>query len=360
MLSWWRTIVGLLGAWGGVVLWSVDLTLLQPLTEPDKPWHDLSGENNTYWARDLRWAAIPLVVAGLVLAFRGDRRWAAFATCGGVAWFGVDIALDRFDVEGPVAAAVTAVLVVVLVTAVAVVGLREISGRYSTGAERAPLLIAGSVPASLVPIVATIESPTDTEAGLTWMSLGVGVLAAVLAVALAVAAAPSRTRGRVLSAVVVTLAAAGAVTYLRFLPPGDRMPEVLVLAGVLLAAFVALAHDRPAPVGWLAYAGLALVLGVVFPVVFVVLFLLSMYGFQLADLFTALAGNPLVNAADEDAVTSLVAVWIGLGFGLLVVVAERLRAWFTRLGPRLRGAIDPPPDGRPLWPAPRPNGPSGR
>jgi hypothetical protein len=50
MKSGWRGVAAIACAVGAAVFWAVDLALWQPLAE--RPGE--VGENNTYWARDLR------------------------------------------------------------------------------------------------------------------------------------------------------------------------------------------------------------------------------------------------------------------------------------------------------------------
>ncbi len=99
----WRYGIGLIGAWGGSAMWAVGLTLLQPLTEPGKPWQDATAQNNTYWARDVRWSAMILVTLSLILIFNGHRKLSWYALGGGIVWAGTDVALDRLDVAGQAA-----------------------------------------------------------------------------------------------------------------------------------------------------------------------------------------------------------------------------------------------------------------
>src|SRR5215475_7957288 len=77
-------------------LWLVDLVVWQPASEPKGP--DASAENNTYWARDLRWALIAAAVVGIVLGYRGARRTVVLAVIAGLLWPVVDALLDRLDV----------------------------------------------------------------------------------------------------------------------------------------------------------------------------------------------------------------------------------------------------------------------
>ena len=93
-------VIGLGCAWVAAMIWAYDLTMLQPLTEPDKPWHGATASNNTYWARDVRWMALVGALFGLVLAFRGDRRRSAVAAVAVAGWIGADVILDRSDVMG--------------------------------------------------------------------------------------------------------------------------------------------------------------------------------------------------------------------------------------------------------------------
>ncbi|HEX5594506.1 MAG TPA: hypothetical protein VFX61_00560 [Micromonosporaceae bacterium] len=95
---------GVTCAWGGAVLWAVGLAVLQPGAEPVKPWHEEWASNNSYWVRDIRWMAIIVALAGLILAFRGDRLRSRLAVLAVVAWLAADLWLDRIDVAGRAAA----------------------------------------------------------------------------------------------------------------------------------------------------------------------------------------------------------------------------------------------------------------
>ncbi|MEV1145777.1 hypothetical protein, partial [Micromonospora sp. NPDC049799] len=93
-------IAGLTLAVVAAALWAVGMTVLQPLTEPIGPWPETLPPIDTYWARDLRFAAIVAAVLGLVLAGRGDRRWSAPAVVLGGLWAAADVAVDRVDPDG--------------------------------------------------------------------------------------------------------------------------------------------------------------------------------------------------------------------------------------------------------------------
>ncbi|GAA5202274.1 hypothetical protein GCM10023322_83910 [Rugosimonospora acidiphila] len=265
-------------------LWVIDLTMVQPLTEPAKPWHHLTVGNNAYWARDLRWLAIFAAIAALLPVSRWAWTLAPF-------WIAADVILDRFDVRatGPVMVA----------TAVAVTAF-AVTARTGRGAARPGAVIA----AALVPLAAEIQSPTDSEAALDPMAAAVAavlLLAAIVGV-VAVRTASPRT---VLIVAGLTAGCGALIAWSRVEPPGAR--PIPILLGVLLtAAVVALTatrrHTVQTVMSALAYPASAII-------AVLLCVLLSVGG-----IFTALAGNPPVHGGDEDAIVTLG----GLAAGLLV------------------------------------------
>jgi hypothetical protein len=105
--------------WCGAALWAYGIAVLQPLCEPGSPLWD-GAQNNTYWARDVRWSAILAVVAALVAAARGSARRGIAAAGAGLIWIGADLVLDRIDPGRPALMPATVTAGVIL-TGVAVV-----------------------------------------------------------------------------------------------------------------------------------------------------------------------------------------------------------------------------------------------
>src|SRR6266516_3473555 len=118
----WGGILGLLCGWASAVVWSICLTVLEPGTEPAKPWHELTAGNNDYWVRDLRWMAIVTGLVALVLVARGEPVRSGAAVLGTAGWLAVDLYLDRADVAGR-AATVRLSLAACAVIAVAVLAM---------------------------------------------------------------------------------------------------------------------------------------------------------------------------------------------------------------------------------------------
>ena len=95
--GWSRLLTALACGVGGALLWAYALTVVQPATEPAP---GVWAENNTYWARDVRWMAIVAVVCALVLAVRGVRTPTLVAVGAGVAWALADVWLLQAALAG--------------------------------------------------------------------------------------------------------------------------------------------------------------------------------------------------------------------------------------------------------------------
>ncbi|WP_189332596.1 hypothetical protein [Actinoplanes ianthinogenes] len=309
---WWRpalerfVLAGLASA--GAALWALGVTVLQPLSEPV---HDLdaTGENNTYWARELRWGALFAVLMILLVAVRGDRRATRRVLLGGLLWLVVDIQLDRIDPTSG-----TVLLAAVAVVAALVAGTVPVVPRHRV------LLTVALTAAVMAALATETESPTDVERALNLGSAAVGSLLAMVAVAVAVRAAGtvSRLRGAV-ALLFGALAGAGPwLIRLRHPQPDDgRFQEILLLIVLLLFAVVVLAGPRPRHWrDWLRYPASTAMAVVVVPVVLVPLLYASI-ALPVAALFTALAGNPPVNGADTDLIAVLMAIPAGLVAGRL-------------------------------------------
>ncbi|MEU8300918.1 hypothetical protein AB0C04_26980 [Micromonospora sp. NPDC048909] len=324
--------VGLFLAAAAAVLWAVNLTVLQPLTEPIGPWSENLPGNNTYWARDLRFVAILGVVLGLVLAGRGDRRWSAPAVLLGGGWVAADLALDRSDPTGAESTVLLAAagcgLLAALATLLALVERRRPGavGQPADPAWQRALIVAACVAGVSTMVAAGIESPTDREPELHPAAFATAALLAALTIGCALAAAPSVTRARGWLAVGLGAATVLGIGLVRAVPPGPRaLPEV-TLGAVLLTGVTLLAWrwpgGRPA---WARHA-LAAVAALIGPMAMLLLVGIFMIILRVGAPFTALAGNSPIHAADSDILISLAGLLVGLGMGLLLAWLPALAA----------------------------------
>ncbi|MFB9233972.1 hypothetical protein ACFFWC_00225 [Plantactinospora siamensis] len=379
----WAVLVGGAGAALAATLWAVGLTTLQPLTEPYGPWSERLAGDTTYWARDLRFAAILAVLLGLLLAARGARPMVLAAAPLAAAWVIADVLLDRADVEGRAMTLLLAAAGVLAALGLLTAVLRRpsLAGRPpsagtpadvspvpsespSAGAAadrsasrgRRALILTAAIAAAVAPLAATTESPTDAESGLVAAAVGTAALLAVLAIGSALAAAPAADRRRRTTAGLLAALAAGGIVLSRALPPGDRLGPT-VLLGVLLLAGVAALADRtrrdaetgsPEPVRWrrVGLAALAALVG--YP--------LLLYGFgavlsilPVAAALTRAAGNTAVGSAEVDLLRTAVGLLIGLVFGaLLTWLTAPAAAGRAGSGPASNGPAPgaPPAGGR--------------
>ncbi|MER7889321.1 hypothetical protein ABTX15_05800 [Micromonospora sp. NPDC094482] len=323
---------GLLLAAAAAVLWAVNLTVLQPLTEPIGPWSETLPGNNTYWARDLRFVAILGVVLGLVLAGRGDRRWSAPAVLLGGVWVAADVALDRADPTGAVPAVVLAAggcaLLAVLATLLALVerGRPGAVGNPADLARRRALTVAACVAAVSTMVAAGIESPTDREPELHPAALATAALLAALAIGCALAAAPGGTRARGWLAAGLGAATLLVLGLVRAVPPGPRLLPEVALGAVLLTGVTLLAWEWPGGrPDWGRHA-LAAIAALIGPTAMLLVVAIVMMILRVAAPFTALAGNSPIHAADSDILISLAGLLAGLGMGLLLAWPPALTA----------------------------------
>ena len=98
----------------GIVIWAIGLTVFEArahdayaaATADPTAMDDLPQA--LLWVNDVRWAAILLALAGLLLLVRGGPLAGAGTFLGWLAWMATDIALDRAGVEGWAMAALTA------------------------------------------------------------------------------------------------------------------------------------------------------------------------------------------------------------------------------------------------------------
>ncbi|GIE91949.1 hypothetical protein [Actinoplanes regularis] len=297
--------------------WAIGVTVLQPLSEPGEP--DVLAENNTYWARELRWGALIALVLALIALGRGGRWVTVGALITGGAWIGVDLGLDRIDMASgtwQLAAGAVATALVCCAVAAAVPSVPR------PGA----LFTAATVAAVTAGLATSTESPTDTEPALNSGSATVGMALAVVAVAAAVRAAGPAGRPRFRTVVaagwprVRTVVAAGAVAatvpwLLRLIPVGGgRLLGILAFTVLLVVTVAVLAAPRPpARRDRLHYGAVAAVTAFALPVLFLPLALVSIV-LKIGDPFTALAANPPIEV-DEDIVMILLAIPIGLVLG---------------------------------------------
>lgn len=312
----WTGVTGAAVSVSAAVFWAYALAVLQPSTEPAPPtdW----AENNTYWARDLRFLALVVVVLGLVLIARGDRSRSRLAMAVGAGWFVADVALDRAGVSGTPMAALLAAGGGAVVLAFFRAIRRDGRVGAANGARRWPIA-AGAVGATLVPIAAGIESPTDTEPTLTPSALVVAALLLAVAVGCAAAAAPPPLARRRWALVTLVCLGGVAAVALRLIRPGERSLAGVAVCGLLVAGVALLSWDWPrgrphlgrhALVGLGALAAYAVL--TVFTLVLTALLL------PVGRALTALAGNPPVNAADTDALYSLCGLVTGLVIGAVL------------------------------------------
>ncbi|BCY11789.1 hypothetical protein L3i22_068770 [Actinoplanes sp. L3-i22] len=335
-----RVLLAMLAA-ASAVVWAIGMTVWQPLSEPTGP--DATGENNTYWARELRWGALIAIVLVLLVQVRGDRRATRGVLLGGVAGLAADLLVDRLN-AGPGATVVLAV-----VAALAAVAACVVAGTAAL-APRPPVLLTVAVVAAVLSGTTTgTESPTDVETGLNLGSAAAGSLLAVIAVIAAVRAAGPVSRRRVLAAVPAGVLAATGPWLLRLRSPqptDGRLYGILLFLVLILLTVVVLAGPRPRTARhWLRYPAAAAVAAVAVPVLMVPLIYVSI-ALPIGGLLTMLAGSPPINGADEDIVTALVAVLVGLVVGRLLrplalspaprPEASRSTAPATRVEPFLR------------------------
>lgn len=321
---------GLAVAATGAFCWAVGMTVLQPLTEPLGPWPEAFAGNNTYWARDLRFMMVVVVVLGLVLAARGERSRTGRAVALGVLWIGADVVLDRADVAGSVATILLATVGVAGVLAAAVPWWAD-----PVRLDRRVLVVAASVGAALVPLAAGIESPTGTEPELAPAASVTALLLLAVTVCCAVGAAPARSvlRLRVAGALVCV-----GVVVLRLLALGGRFPVMMVLGAVLLVGVALVVGDGPRLVvgdrgssptrgrsagrsGRLRVVGLGTVVLIGYPVLVLCAQAATTLVLPVAPAFTALAGNIAVGAAGQDVLYALVGLLPGLLLGVLLAGA---------------------------------------
>ena len=294
-------MAGAVAVAGGAALWAYGLSYLQPLTEPAE-----SAGNNSYWVRDVRWAAMVAVIGLLFALARGDRR-TGFVLLGALAgWTAADLALDRAGLAHPVPVVIGAALL----GAGAAIAVSRVEARPN----RRFLLTVGAVCAASAPIAAFLESPTDVEPELAPARLAAALLLTLAALACGLAVAPQRSPSRTGAAVAV-FAGLGVVF------AAGNLFLSLACGGALLAAVWAL--SRPWP-GWTQTLGVMVATVLAYP--FLAFAGLSMQVLlSPGDPLTALAGSPAVNPADSDVIYLFTGVLTGLLFAGIARIGVELR-----------------------------------
>ncbi len=274
------------------------------------------GENNTYWARDLRWALIVAAVAGVIVAVGGSRRRSWMAAAGGVVWLFVDalcVRLARGHAIAPI------VIATVFLAAALWLSLHP-----GARPARGWLVVATYVCAVLVPTTAGMESPDDTERDLFVGGAVTAVIVLLAMVVAALAVAPSRTKGRATAAAAVTLVDGALIALVR--ADDGSTWRGLTLGAISLAGAWALTRPRPTRRELPTYVGLFAGIGALaFAAVFMALLAFDL-GAPLGHLFTWIAGVPAINDSDTDLIESSVAATTGVLIGLAVVQSERYAA----------------------------------
>jgi hypothetical protein len=289
------------------VAWVFGLLVWEPVSEPARPWtSDAVGENNTYWARDLRWVLIMAAITGVIVAVGGSRRRSWMAVAGGVVWLFVDALCVRVahgNVVAPIAVAAVFVLAALWMSL-------HPGGRPAQNW----LVVATYVCPVLVPVAAGMESPDDSERDLFVGGAVTAVIALFAMVIAGLAAAPSRTKRRVMGAVAVTLVGGALISLVRV--ADDSLWRGAALGVISLAGAWVLTRPRPArrdlPTEIGLFVGIgALAVGAVFMALS-----MSDFGAPLGRLFTWIAGVPAINDSDTDMIESSLGAAIGILFGL--------------------------------------------
>jgi hypothetical protein len=323
-----RAAAGLLCAAAAAVLWTVGLTILQPRNEPAGVGMFEVASNNTYWARDVRFAAIVAVVTGFILSVGGRRPLAWCALGGGIAWAGVDVLLDRLDVAGPTATVwVATIACAVLVVARVVVGLWL---PIDCTPDRLGLTVAAVVASATVLSCGVIVTPDHKDHGLVAASMVLGGLLTLTILGSALSAAPTVGRTQILGACAAAVAAAAGLAIVR-LGSWTVYANIVWLAflpglALLIAVwFLVRDPDHDLSARW-EKAAIAAGLAIGVPVVLILVLLWTTFVVNFAAPISALTGSPPVNVADSDTLVTL--------GGLLVGAV--LARWLVRL---VRGDI---------------------
>jgi hypothetical protein len=304
------------------VVWAIGLAVFQPWVDREVaqrwPLYPVAG-THSYWAREVRWFAVLLAVAALVLIAGGRRRAVGLGVVAGVVWFALDIVLDRVGVAGAAAAVVAGVLAFGTFLGLAAV-LRPVPQQHARE-WRLPAAIVCVVLAVFVAHQQTRDEMVPLSLAVTELVLGVGFM--VVAVMLARGANSGR-RGYFAAALVILPGIVAAIVWFRYTyGEVDFMPEPLgfvfvpVVVGMLAVTLLA----RPR-VNLAAAIGLAVLSALVMYVVTLFLIIMAM---PVADALTAAAANRPVHGADVDAVESVYAAVAGVVCGCLMGILGRTR-----------------------------------
>ena len=259
------TVLGTVIALMGTAVWAVTTAVFEPaMSSLYRSWADEGGVNygrfsadgiNALFAffKDLRWAAIALAIAGVLLLLDGSRWRGRLLTATAVSWFGVDLVLDRLDVTGWLSAVAAGVAVAAGLICVVLLGRRHDEGPpeyrpttivYSGALIGLAALFAPGVTDDLAPHVPAGAVGT-AEAVVAALAF-----AAVIGVATAVAP-PSRAR-LIVTAVLAPLAAVAGFVNVRLLgdpslaygSSGLRLYGIFGLLPIALALLAGALHRR--------------------------------------------------------------------------------------------------------------------
>ena len=252
------TILGMVIAVMGTAAWAVTAAIFEPaMSSFFHSWADEGGVNYGRFGsddmeglfgfvKDLRWAAIALAVAGVMLLLDGSRWRGRLLAATAMGWFGVDLTLDRLDITGWTSAVVAGVAVAAGLGLVVLVGRRHDEGppeyRPTTIVYSGALIgLAGLLAPGYVGDIAphVPAGPVGTAEAVA----AALAFAAVIGVATAVAP-PSRAR-LIVTAVVAPLAAVGGFVNVRLIDGlsayGSSQLRYIGLFGLLPVALAALA-----------------------------------------------------------------------------------------------------------------------
>jgi hypothetical protein len=322
-----RFLVGTSIGAAGAVLWAVCLVVLEPPSEPKRVAGLALAGNNTYWVRDLRWAAVFAITAMVVTLAGGELVRSAAAVLGTVGWLAADILLDRANVHGTATAVLVAVAGAALSTG-ACWAVRRGRRRHDR-----PVLLVVALAAALSVTAALSSSPSDSEPALDPISWAVAAVLALAAVVAAASVSSVPARGRRVFVGCLAGAALVVPALIRAVAPGHRVGPGLAWGWVLSTALALLAWgwawsaqpraEAESPAAGAAVGGRVrriTLLAVLDLVAFTFSSCCCAFGqfdAQFDKAITGWTGNSPVNAADTDLLMSGVAVGCGLGVAIL-------------------------------------------